>query len=488
MLYFPGMSVVKEVKVFFAENWPAADRAERPLVVAVSGGPDSVALLHALARRGIFPAGQIVVAHLNHMLRPEAAADAAFVHELAGRWELVFRGGEADVAQLAREEGLSIEAAAREARYRFLAQVARDEGAQAIATGHHRRDQAETVLMHILRGSGLIGLAGMRPVAPLPGAPDLTLLRPLLGVSRAAIEDYCRRHDLAFVQDHTNLDTTLLRNRLRHRLLPELEETNPRIEAHLHNLAVIVAAEDGLLAEITAETWSEIVEESGRDRIALNLVRWRALPLALKRRTLRHALSILAPEVTEFSFEATELARTVAEAGQTGDQATLPLGLTLEVGYEQLVIAAGDAAASTAGWPQLAGDETVCLEAPGRLALAGGWVISADEARDVPFAQIAGNPDPWRAYIRAEYEDELFVRPRGLGERFTPLGMGGQSALVSDVMTNRKIPAAFRARWPVVACGDHLLWLAGHVLDERARVQPGSRRVLLLQVRRGNVD
>ena len=483
------MSLVKTIESFFAEFISAQEQGSsssgaQPLVAAVSGGPDSVALLHALARQGAFPADKLVVAHLNHQLRPESAADASFVRALAEEWQIEFCGGETDVVELSQSRGLSLEAAARDARYSFLAEVAREVGATAVVTGHNQNDQAETVLMHILRGSGLTGLRGMRPVSPLPGAPELDLLRPLLGVDRATIEAYCLRNDLTFVQDDSNLDTTFFRNRLRHELLPELVSYNPRIVALLYNLATVVDAEETLLTQLTTDIWPEIVEDVSQGRISLDLARWRSLPLALKRRTLRYAVSLLKPELAETGFEATELARQVAETGQTGDQATLPGRLTLLVSYGQLIITIPDDKATPAGSPQLAGESEVPLSVPGRLELPGGWVINVERVEGVPFELIVTNPDPWQAYIKADYAGELCVRPRRTGERFQPFGLGGQSAKIGDVMTNRKIPAGLRALWPVVSGADHLLWLAGHSLDERASIDPSSDQALLLQLER----
>jgi tRNA(Ile)-lysidine synthase len=197
------------------------------LVVAVSGGPDSLALLHLLSRRELHPAANLVVGHLNHQLRPSAAADATFVAETAAAWGLECHTESVDVAGLARRDGLSLEEAGRGARYQFLARLAHAVGAAHVAAGHNADDQAETVLMHFLRGAGLSGLRGMRPAGPLPGDPAITLLRPFLTTGRAEIEAYCQEHGLAPLTDASNTDTTYFRNRLRHELLPYLAGYNP---------------------------------------------------------------------------------------------------------------------------------------------------------------------------------------------------------------------------------------------------------------------
>jgi tRNA(Ile)-lysidine synthase len=204
---------------------------------------------------------------------------------------------------------------------------------------------------------------------------------------------------------------------------------------------------------------------------------------------LRHAVSLLKPDLTEVGFETTELARRVAEAGQTGDQSTLPERLTLLVNYGQLVITTPDDRVAPAELPQLAGESELPLTVPGRLELPGGWVINVERVEGLSFELIAANPDPWQAYVKVDFVEELQVRPRRTGERFQPFGLGSHSAKIGDVMTNRKIPLVYRTLWPVVAGADHLLWLVGHSLDTRAALDPASDQALLLKVeRRRSVD
>ena len=187
--------------------------AGRPLVVGVSGGPDSLCLLDLLRRSGC----QVVVAHLDHGLRAEAAQDADTVAGLAKRFGLPYVQGQVDTRAYAEAHSLSIEEAARVLRYRFLFEQARQHAAQAVAAGHTADDQVETVLMHLLRGAGLVGLKGMAyRMLPNPWSSEIALLRPLLGVWRSQVIEYCEEHALQPVLDRTNLDTTYFRNRLRH--------------------------------------------------------------------------------------------------------------------------------------------------------------------------------------------------------------------------------------------------------------------------------
>lgn len=457
------------------------------LLIAVSGGPDSLALLHILA--AIYPAEGLVVAHLNHGWRAEAAAEAEFVRETAVTLQIPCHIEKSDVVGLARAEGLSLEEAGRKARYDFLARLARQVGAKVIAVGHHADDQAETVLMHLLRGSGLAGLRGMLPLSPLPGAADLWLVRPLLTTSRAEIEQYCQERDLHPVIDPSNEDTTYFRNRLRHELLPHLAAYNPQIAGRLQHLAAVTAADYALIEQLTQKKWAEIKRESGPDWLALDRLAWLALPLSLRRRMLRQAVQQLRADLRDVGFQPIEQARWVAERGQTGQQATLPGGLLLTVEYEQLTIAAKPDALPVY-LPQVVGETatstllraSVPLPIPGRVELANGWLLTADMLEEFDWAQVMNNPDPWQAFVVVERP--LLLRTRQPGEHMQPLGMGGQSSKLKEIMIDRKIPARLRANWPLVVTESHPVWLVGYLLDERARVTADSTSVIHLQCRK----
>lgn len=448
-----------------------------PLVAGVSGGPDSLALLDSLAH--LLPGKRLIVAHLDHGLRPNSADEAALVARAASARGLRYCGGRADVAALAYDGGLSLEAAGRLARYDFLATVAHAEGAAAVVVGHNADDQVETILMHLLRGAGAAGLRGMAPAAPLPGHAELWLLRPLLGIDRATIEAYCRDADLEPAHDASNDDPTFTRNRLRQGLLPALAANTPHIARRLRETGTILAAEDDLLSVLEDEAWRAVAVLAPAG-VVLRRAAWRQLPLALRRRLLRRAAAAGAPAHTELSFQSSEAARRLAEGPASGGRADLPGGVVMVVGYETLDFHTGQA---TPGghWPQLMTDAAVPLPVPGAVALAGGWRLLAEPLPNPDHESIRTNADPWTATIALAGSPALVVRPRRPGEPIRPLGLDGTTTL-KKVMIDRKIPAAARARWPVVATAEHPIWLAGHILDERARVWPGSTTVVRLRL------
>jgi tRNA(Ile)-lysidine synthase len=473
---------------------PAGCRA----VVGVSGGPDSLCLLHLLWTHRDTLDVRLHVAHLNHRLRgAEADADAQFVARQAAQWGLPCTVEARDVRAFARRHGLAIEEAARQQRYAFLARVARARHATRIAVAHNADDQSETVLMHWLRGSGLAGLRGMLPstqfsklhIAPFEHTDkELWLVRPLLDTPRVEIERYCREHCLSPRFDRSNLDTTLYRNKLRHELLPYLErEYKPGLAQILRRSARVVRDDYDLLCIVLDRAWDEIARSTSAQAVVLNLEGWRALHPALQRATLRRAALRLRHNLRDVNYVHIQNAVQVAH-GSTGDKATLPGGLQLVVGYDALTVSAQayTAQPSFPALPQVHDDmpERYALETPGTTTLDRLSV----QIQVIPRATLDDdwrqNDDPWRVYLDAEQlGPELYLRRRRAGDRMCPLGMGGRSKLVSDVLVNKKVPADLRDRVPLlVRADDRIVWLCGQHVDERARIRPSTSQVAVVRL------
>jgi tRNA(Ile)-lysidine synthase len=483
------------------------------VVVGVSGGIDSLCLLHALCRLRREYELLLHVGHLHHGLRgTDADADAEFVRGLAQDWGLACAVEEVDVRGLAEQSKLSIEEAARRARYAFLAEVAEAVGARTIAVGHNADDQAETVLMHFVRGSGLAGLRGMLPSAPVgeyclvdslrdpPRAYDLQLIRPLLEVTRAEIEAYCDFYGLEPRFDRSNLDTTFFRNWLRHEVFPLLARHNPNIGEVMRRSARVIADDYALLRDVLEDTWERVVlEEETRlelassweggscGRIVFDRDTWRALPTSLQRSTLREAIHRLRRSLRNISFVHVENALSVARDGTTGDQATLPQGLVLRMAYERFSVADAKCVEPLPCLPLLAAGETpVPVRVPGQTLLPGmEWVLEAEVGdRGDLAADWAGNADPWQAFLDADAAGaSLWLRTRRPGDRFQPHGMGGHWVKLGDFLTNQKVPRYFRDLLPLLEGERGIAWVCGQRLDERVRVRAATKRVLTLRFR-----
>ena len=477
------------------------------IVVGVSGGPDSVCLLHLLLQLRQELDLRLHVAHLHHGARgAEADGDAEFVAALAAEWGLPVTVERQDVPALASKHKLAFEEAARRVRYAFLARVAGEIGVHKIAVGHNGDDQAETVLMHFLRGAGPAGLRGMLPsttitdyrlLEPFIQSPivrlsahdevsnlqSLAIIRPLLEISRAEIEHYCADQGLAPRFDRSNLDTTYFRNRLRHELLPLLESYNPNVRARLRRTAEVVAADYELLAQLREQAWARAVREEGEETITFDLVGWRGLPVALQRATLRQAAYRLRKSLRDVDFCHVEQARWVGLRGKTGAQATLPMGLAFVVDYDTLTVGNVGDIGPLPDEPLLWSEEPLLVQMPGTARLPQSkWVLRARDLDEWDAAQIAANTDPWTAYFDADVlVGPLVLRSRRRGDRFRPQGMGGGSTKLSAFMINLKIPRAYRDRVPLLVAGEEIVWVCGRRIGEGFAIGPETQRVARLR-------
>jgi len=447
------------------------------VVVGVSGGPDSLCLLHLLNRLPKELGITLHVAHLHHALRGEEAdEDARFVERLATTWGFPATVEKRDVPAYAEREKLAIEEAARQVRYTFLAEVAERVEASSVAVGHNADDQVETIIMHWLRGAGTAGLRGMRPVQewPLP-AIDLRLVRPLLEIPREEIEAYCQEHGLRPRFDRSNLDTTYYRNRIRHELLPLLEKYNPNIREVIRRAALVIADDHDYLAREGQRAWEKVTREM-EGALVFDLQAWEELHPSLQRQLLRQAIRNLRSDLRNIDWVHIEEARRAIGEKPAGTAVTLPRGLTLFRSYDTFVI--GDTH-PTPEMPLI--EEEMKIAVPGRSPLPEGiWevvteVLVGEEGKEEAFK----NQAPWRGYLDLDQAGrDLILRGRKPGDRFQPLGMGGQSKPLQEFMIDAKIPHHIRDRVPLVVSPQNIVWVAGYRIDERARVTERTERVL----------
>lgn len=415
-------------------------RPGESLIVAVSGGTDSLALLHMLheiqAQLGV----SLIVATFDHRLRPDSSEDVRFVCEMAASWSIPVVTGFRDSQTLTG----GIETAAREARYAFLAEVARNSGASRIAVAHHAGDQAETILMHILRGAGTQGLRGMTFASPVPGAPDLTLIRPLLTTSRAELEAYCREHALSPCQDSTNDDTRYTRNYIRHTVLPFLKTVNPQVESALIRLAEITAVDqDYLTQQYDREVRPHIQQNAAHG--AIDRAFFATLHPAMRRRWISQTSISLG--CTDAGYQHILHAESLGLRGSVGAVAQLPGSLRLRVDYEMLVIEPEDARYPVRSDDLMipAGDE-LPVNLPGETRIPGAdWVLRVE---------MPGESSDFAARLHIPQGSAIVLRTRRPGDRFAPGGMNGQTQSLKKWMINRKIPRALRDTIPLLVV-DH---------------------------------
>jgi tRNA(Ile)-lysidine synthetase, N-terminal domain/tRNA(Ile)-lysidine synthetase, C-terminal domain len=441
------------------------------VVVAVSGGPDSLSLLDVLHRLGY----ALVVAHYHHGLRPEADAEMAVVEAEARRRGLPFVAERGDVRAMAQAQKRSLEDAARRLRYAFVFRVAKEQGAQAVATGHTADDQAETLLLHLIRGAGAAGLRGMRPRSFTPWSATVPLVRPLLRVRRRDILAYARQRGLPVQHDPTNRDPAYTpRNRLRLEVLPRLAELNPRVVEALTRAAETLAAEDAWL-EAQLDAWWHLYARAQGSAWQLDRAALLALPLALQRRALRRAAQGRA------DFAAVE--RALALLPRPGGPPHPWIGpLALWVEPDALWVAPRDDPPTGDG-PQV--DAEIPLAPGDEVTLGPGWRLTVGQPQPWKGASPPqeGSRSPWVAWLDAEVlSGPLKVAPPREGLCLAPLGMGGHTRKVSDLLSEAGVPWRLRARWPVVWAGATVVWLPGVRVGHPARLTPTTRQVIRLAV------
>jgi tRNA(Ile)-lysidine synthase len=450
------------------------------VVVAVSGGADSMALLLALAalseRLGI----RLVVAHLDHGIRGTVGrADAAFVRAAARRLGLPYVLGRTNVSLSARRQGLSLEMAGRKARYDFLFRAARVRGCQAVATAHTADDQAETVLLRLLRGAGPRGLSGIPRISI---QKNIRLIRPLLDLTRQDVEAFLRHRGATWREDASNRDLTIPRNRLRHEILPLLERLfNPRLRESLRRTANILREEDAWLEDLT-RSHIQACATRLNGRPALTRASLAALPVAACRRVILAWLREQRLAEESLDFEIVERVRGLLLPQAGRGSATLPGNARVRRVGDKIVFekpALGPSHAAVA--------YRAVLPVPGRVRLSGtGWVASARLAPGITRDK-AGTPGhlPAKASLDAVAiaKSPLIIRSWEPGDRMRPLGMAGTRKL-QDIFTDAKVPRAQRHRIPIVTCRDIIIWIPGFHIAEGWQVRDATRPAVQLAIRR----
>ncbi len=453
----------------------------KPVVIGVSGGPDSLALLDMLWRLG-YP---VIVAHLNHNLRAEADGEAIQVQEEANKRKLPFVTQKLDIRAYAEAGQLSVEEAARTVRYTFLFQQARLFGAQAVAVGHNADDQVETILMHLLRGTGSAGLAGMQYTTIIEEFDqEIPLVRPLLGTWREQINAYISERSLAPIVDKSNWDREYLRNRLRHDLLPELESYNPRIRQAIYRMADILRADLEIIETATKAAWENCLLEQGEAYIVLSASRLRLQAVGVQRHLVRRGIDMLRPGMRDFDYEAIE--RGLALLHATGSsRCDLAMGLNAEIDADQFIITGSYFDLPRDRWPQVLESQELVLEKNGEVHLLAGWVLRYGSAADPEeaFALASSNQDLFRAWMDADkLVLPVIVRGRHPGDRICPQGMDGHSMKVSDIMINEKMPSRARDSWPLIVSGGYVVWIPGYRLGHQVQLQEGTRHIAILEL------
>ena len=459
----------------------AANITGSRLIVAVSGGPDSLAMLHALHRIRYELLLDLHVAHLDHRLRGvHSTADAEFVATTCAGLAIECTVDSVDVLAFQEKRRMSLEEAAREARYDFLTRTANREGANAIALGHTADDQAETIVMNIIRGSGLGGLRGMLPKSTrrLSGS-DITLFRPLLNLSKDDTLRYCEALGISPRIDESNNSREMTRNRIRLELLPMLREFNPEIVASLQRLSQ--NAEDALdVVNLAVDSaWAQAVKEE-KDCIRIDREEFRKLDEQLRSHLMLRALSKAKRDALGIErVHVQDAMKAVSDS--SGSMLHLPGGLRLAVEQVSAYLYLEDAYASMQHAIPLRGISPIGIPSE---TVVGEWRFTTDRISTASGSPMPSDTDVFVERFGGNVDvASLGVRCREPGDRFQPLGMSGTKKL-KDFMIDEKVPSSHRDGVPLVVTSQGIAWVVGWRIAEWAKVEGLDRECLQITVER----
>jgi len=463
------------------EQYRLLDKGDA-VVVGVSGGPDSVCLLHLLHTLSSNLDIKLFAVHINHMLRgAEADADEQYTEDLCKKLGVPLFIVKADVKSIAKEKGMSFEEAGREVRYREFEKYAEILGASKIAVAHNRNDQAETVMMHIIRGTGLGGLSGME----FRRGP---IIRPLLGVGREDIEKYCRYAGLNPRTDSTNLESDYTRNRIRLELFPYIDEKfGANIVESLLRLSMHSAGDNSYLGQCAAEAYKKSMEEKEEGLVSLKLDELRKLHSAILVRVFRLAVADVAGDIDGIGSVHYKALSRLVEKGTTGMQAELPGGLRAAVSYGHIKIRS--ALAETAKYDK---QETVTFEKS--IVIPGTTEIYELNAQIKSSIYSINAVDKnirmgYNSYVQFFDYDSLsrgiHIRNRRDGDIFKPFGSTGSKKL-KKYFIDSKIPRETRGKIPLVCIGNEVVWIIGYKISDKFKVTENTRSILKLEYIRRN--
>ncbi len=442
-----------------------------PVLVAVSGGPDSTALLLALNALKYDYKFRLHIAHFDHMFRSseETSKDYEYVSALAKQLKLPLIFGRSDVPKYAKETGLSLEEAAREKRYEFLLKAAEDSGAKKIALGHTIDDQAETILMRLIRGAGLSGLRGIPPSRRING---FLIVRPLIESWRKEVESYLRGMKIEPRQDITNLMSKFLRNRIRHELMLLLEKYNPSIKLGLARTAQSLTYDYEVLSDLVNKEFPKCAKIKNSS-VEINLPVFLDEKTGLRRGMLRKAIETVKGDLRRIDYSHIEEIESLLSADKGALDLPDKIRATKTKDLLLLSRIAGAQPAVPKIWRQ--------LSVPGRTLIPE--LKLSFEAKFVKTGLEFGKPKNVEYLDYDRIKGDLHVKTRDKGDRFRPLGMSRDKKL-QDFFVDEKVSRSQRNLVPIVVSGNKIIWVCGLRLSDEVKITSDSKRILKLSYKR----
>lgn len=419
------------------------------IVLGVSGGPDSICMLHLFCSIREEWDLSLYAVHLNHGFRGLAAdEDAAYVAEKCSEWQVPLFSYYTKVETLAEKLNTSFENAGRQERYRLFFQVMQQEKAQKIAVAQNKNDQAETLLMRLIRGAGIEGLSGIQYHR------EDGVIRPLLDCSRDEIETYCKVYDLKPRFDHTNDDVAYTRNKIRWDILREMSKLNPSVIDQLVKTSGLLRDDNELLNHVLEEQYKKFVIER-EHACYIKLDSFNQMVVALKRRLIRKCIEVLRGHLIDVSYDEIETIITLASRAKTSSK-KIYHGLTFEISYDSLMIYWGK--------KEIEGESYELKIREMEKAEFDNYTLKCNEV----------------AIDSSRVKGTLELKYRQAGDYFYPLGMSGKKK-IKDFFIDEKVPKALRSQIPIIWDAAGILWIVGYRRDRRCIVEENTSTVLILQ-------
>jgi tRNA(Ile)-lysidine synthase len=428
------------------------------ILIAFSGGPDSLSLLHFLNQLKTKYDIKLAAAHLDHAIRPTSSKDRNFCQEICQKLHIKFYSKRLNVPALAKKQGLSVEEAGRDARYAWFDSLSENYGYHKIATGHTLDDSVETILFNMARGSGLAGLAG------IPRKRG-KIIRPLLDLEKNELLQWLKDNKIKFLQDISNRSLGYSRNRIRLNILPELEKINPAAKRNIARLSQIVSDELEYFGRVAVSAYKDALHEVGKGKIVLDLGKLVQYDKSLRKKVLQEAIKIVSGDAVTLSSQNIARGLSIID-GDSGKRAPLSRGFYIEKSQGQIAILSAPARF-----------ESIGLNIPGKTELPDGLL----EARIIGKENIGGldraNLD---VYLDYEKMKKLAIKYWQDGDKIRPLGMDGHR-LLSDIFIDCKIPEFEREAVPILISQNKIAWIIGVMISDDFKVTDQTKEVLNLR-------
>ncbi len=433
------------------------------VLIAVSGGADSIALLHFLLSISDKFSLKIGIAHLNHMIRgKEAERDEAFVGDIAKTLSLPFYLKRKDIVAYHKEKKMSLEEAGREIRYNFFDHIAETEEFNKIALAHHKDDNAELILMNLLKGTGRLGISGIPPIR------NGKYIRPFINIEKKDILNYIKSKNLSFIEDSSNNDNKFLRNRIRNNLIPLLKRSyNPNITTSLTNFSSIIFEENEWIDKNIDSTFKDLVLEKSCDKLILSIEKLKNLLIAARRIIIRKSIEYIKKDLRRISFVNIEAIDKLLYNEKDYALSNLAENVIVEKKKLALIFRKKDAEIFRS-------DITYdyVLERLGEIFIKEAGVYIKFSASD------GYRLDDSSAYFDADkISFPLTIRNFRNGDRFTPLGMTG-SQKVKKFFNAKKVPLEKRKIAPIVLSDGKIIWIADFQIDDRVKIDSSTKRII----------